>query len=140
MGVTQSTYNAWLKSNSRPAADVKGITRQEVEAIYFERYWKPSRAQYLPMPLSLVVFDTAVNMGVGRSNQFIGEALGLRADTKWQEEASRRIHKADPVRLALAIVALRMEFRGRRVVASPTQLVFLKGWLNRDRALLDLLV
>ena len=36
-GITQNTYNSWLKSVGKPAKDVKNITDAEVKEIYFKR-------------------------------------------------------------------------------------------------------
>lgn len=139
-GITQTVYDKYRKEQKKPVQSVKLIDGFEVHAIYRENYWKPSRAAYLQSPLDLVVFDTAVNFGVGRSNQFLGEVFGFEALTIWNLEVSKIIHHVDPSKVALGIIALRMEWRGRRVVQDPTQAVFLKGWLNRDRDLFDRIV
>lgn len=135
MGITQKVYDAYRKSKGLANAPVKGISKEEVSAIYEERYWKASRAAYLKWPLSLAVFDTAVNFGVGRSNQFVAQALGLEGTTKWNPKASELIHTADPKAVALKIVELRIAFRHARVAKAPSQKKFLKGWLNRDNDL-----
>lgn len=41
-GITQNTYNAWLKSNGKATKDVKNITQAEVEEIYRKNYWLAS--------------------------------------------------------------------------------------------------
>lgn len=136
MGVTQSVYNAWRKSKGLPQQSVKNLTRAEAEAIYDERYWTPSRAKWLAKPLDLAVFDTAVNFGVGRSTEFVAVALGLPKTTKWTEEMSKRVHDADPGAVANAVCAQRSLYRIKRVLEAPSQTKFLKGWTNRDTALL----
>ena len=35
-GITQNTYNTWLKSLSLAPRDVKNITQEEVEQIYYK--------------------------------------------------------------------------------------------------------
>ncbi len=135
LGITQATYDLWRKFQRLPPADVKDIKREEAEKIYLERYWFPSRAAYLPWPLCLAVFDTAVNFGVGRSAQFLNQALGFGFTRSWTTASSEAVHAADPVRTARAIAAERMSFRNRKVAERPVLRTFLKGWLNRDRAL-----
>lgn len=139
-GITQSVYDAYRKNTRQSVRSVKLIQMIEVGAIYRENYWKPSRAEYLKSPLDMVVFDTAVNFGVGRSNQFLGEVFGFPASISWNPDVSKVIHQADPYKVSLGILALRMEWRGRRVTQDPTQAVFLKGWLNRDRDLFSKVV
>ncbi len=135
MGVTQKVYDAYRKTKGLPSSPVKGISKDEVAAIYEERYWKASRAAYLKWPLSLAVFDTAVNFGVGRANEFVAKALGLEGSTKWNPKASELIHDADPKTVALNIVQQRIDYRHARVKKSPKSAKFLKGWLNRDNDL-----
>ena len=38
-GITQNTYNAYLKGIGRASCDVRNITDAEVEKIYYSRYW-----------------------------------------------------------------------------------------------------
>lgn len=137
-GVTQGVYDGYRKKKKLSLQSVKLISREEVNEIYFNQYWKPSRAAYMDFPLNQVVLDTAINLGVGRCNQFLAEAFGLPAKLSWNPTVSTLIHDADPREIAVALIALRMEWRGRRVIADETQSGFLKGWLNRDRDLLNL--
>ena len=136
MGIIQTTYDAWRKSKGLPHASVKDITKAEVAEIYDARYWSESRAKWLKSPLDLVVFDTAVNMGVGRSTEFLSTALGLTPTMKWTQEMSDKIHGANQLALALAICHQRSIFRIRRVLKNPSQQVFLAGWTNRDEDLM----
>ena len=38
-GITQGTYNGWLKSKGLQSKDVKFITSDEVAKIYYQNYW-----------------------------------------------------------------------------------------------------
>jgi lysozyme family protein len=66
-GVTQNVYNAWRADQRSPQQDVKQINDQEVAAIYYHRYWQPSKCDELRRKLDLAAFDTAVNMGPNRA-------------------------------------------------------------------------
>lgn len=136
MGVIQSIYDSWRKSKGLPHASVKNITKDEVTAIYDENYWSASRAKWMQSPLDLVVFDTAVNMGVGKANEFLSTALGLTPTMKWTQAMSDKIHDANQLALAFAICHQRSIFRIRRVLNKPSQNVFLAGWTNRDEDLM----
>jgi len=135
MGVTQGVYNAYRKSKGLPIQSVKFITRGEAESVYEERYWRPSRAAWLKWPLNLAVMDLAVNSGIGRSNQFINEALGISKSMTWEPAASEKIHDYDPVELARKICDRREKFFRSIARSKPAMAVFLKGWLNRVNAL-----
>lgn len=120
-GITQRTYDQYRKSQGLGVRDVRDIADKEVEEIYYERYWKASGADVLALPLAMVHFDTAVNFGVGRAKQ-------------WLPEITK--DHTDPLAAAKAYVQKRIHYRHQRVEQNPSQKVFLKGWLNRDNALL----
>lgn len=75
-GVTQFTFNAYLRENNLPAADVYAITLDEVIAIYKTRYWGVVHGDDLPSGLDLVVFDAAVNSGPAQAGKWLQRALG----------------------------------------------------------------
>ena len=140
MGIIQSVYDIWRVGQGKPKQSVKNITKEEVRAIYSERYWTSSRAKWLQAPLDLVVFDTAVNFGVGRVNEFISVGLGLAKTNAWTEQMSAKIHDANPKELALAICTQRSLHRIKRVIEAPSQQVFLAGWTNRDKSLFETVI
>lgn len=109
-GITHITYDTYCKSKGLPQKSVKHITDQEVADIYYNNYYKASGADKLKDPgLALVVFDTAVNMGVSRANKFLQESNG-------------DVNK---------YLSLRKEKYKEFVKHNPRQEKFLQGWTNR---------
>jgi len=156
-GITQATYDAYLRSigikvasppeqiffQSRadfvaamlafvPTYPVKGIRDEEIEWIYRRNYWEEIKGDSLPSPLSIAVFDCAVNSGPSRSIKLLQAACGgLIIDGA-----------IGPLTLAAAqavqvgkVIDHREAFLRRIVVRDETQKVFLAGWLNRTTAL-----
>lgn len=114
-GITQSTYNSWLKSNGKASKDVKNITDAEVKEIYYKNYWLAAGCNKMTSKFAVVCFDTAVNMGVSRVDEFLKAA-------KWidlNEFYLARIRKYN------------------EIAKNQTQRKFLNGWLNRVFALID---
>ena len=74
-GVTQNTFNAWLRRNGKPLRDVYSITDDETQQIYHDEYWKPSACDELPAGVDLIVFDTAINSGNDRSGRLLQATL-----------------------------------------------------------------
>jgi lysozyme family protein len=134
-GVTQSVYDAYRNSQNLGRRPVKDINRDEVADIYRMRYWRASRAEWLPWPLSLAVFDIAVNSGVGRSTQFLNRIFGLGTSMEWTVALSAKIHKANAKETALQLCRERERFYRRLAVLRPVNRKFLKGWLRRNDAL-----
>lgn len=103
-GISQKAY---------PNLDIKNLTREEAKQIYRRDYWEKSGADKLASPMNLIVFDTAVNMGVGRAREFLKKSEG------------------DPA----TFLKTRENFYREIVSKKPSQKVFLRGWLNRIESL-----
>ena len=136
-GITQATYNRYLRRNNRNIQSVRSITDSEVYEIYEKDYWDVVRAKYLKSPLGLVLFDTCVNFGPGGCIRRLQAALEVPITGVWTQAISDKIHKADAGDIALKICQMRIAKRHEIVKNDKSQAVFLKGWLNRDRALIN---
>ena len=113
-GITQNTYNSWLTKQKKPINNVKNIKSDEVKAIYYQNYWRASGCNLIQNnKLAVAMFNTAVNRGVTKAQQYRNETKGdLQAFLK------------------------RCETGYRNIVANDlTQKKFLQGWLNRIEAL-----
>lgn len=135
-GVIQSRYDQYRTSKKLSKQSVKFITKAEYVEIYDEYYWDPVRAQYLSGPLGLALFDTAVNLGVGGALSRLQASMKLPVTGKWTQNISDKIHDSNQLEIAINICKLRVAKRHARVRQRPDQVVFLRGWLNRDNALL----
>lgn len=80
----------------------------EIDDVYKKEYWDKCNCDLMEEPLDLIIFDTAVNMGVGRAKQF------LRKTT-------------DPD----LYLYLRLDYYKEICKNNPSQNKFLKGWANR---------
>lgn len=82
-GITQRTFDAWLKEHQQPSRDVWTITPDETATIYRVRYWDAIDGDGLAAlsgKLALCVFDGAVNHGVGLSARMLQRVVGATAD------------------------------------------------------------
>jgi lysozyme family protein len=76
-GITQHVYNTYRNSKNLPIQSVKNISTDEMHEIYENNYWNAATCQTLPSGVNFVVFDLAVNNGVGRAKQFLVVANNL---------------------------------------------------------------
>lgn len=74
-GVTQRVYTAWLRRKGLPPADVWTAPAPHVTAIYRELYWDRVQGDALPAGVDFVVFDAAINSGVGQAAKWLQRAL-----------------------------------------------------------------
>lgn len=69
-----------VSAASYPALDIAGLVEADARAIYRRDYWDRVCGDALPPPLALLVFDAAVNAGVGRAVRWLQEAAGVAVD------------------------------------------------------------
>lgn len=53
--------NFGISACSYPGLDIKNLSREQADSIYFQDYWVRSGADKLDWPMCLLVFDTAIN-------------------------------------------------------------------------------
>lgn len=108
-GITQYTYNSWLKTKKIQPRNVLYITNEEIEEIYYQNYWLKAKCNTMSPKFAILAFDTAVNMGLARVNQFLKSA-------QWKY----------PEKFINARKKKYEEF-----AQYGNQKIFLRGWLNR---------
>jgi peptidoglycan hydrolase-like protein with peptidoglycan-binding domain len=134
-GITQDTYNTYRIAKGLRTKEVEFIEKVEVREIYSQRYWKPSEADSMILPLAIVHFDTAVLFGVRGAVLFLQEALGVGVDGNFGPQTESKLRANNNKGTALKIIEGRIDYHHRRVSENPPQKVFLQGWLNRANAL-----
>jgi len=130
-GISQPTYDIYLRGKNLPSKSVLQITPTEVE------HWKPCLADSMVLPLAVAHFDTAVNFSVRGSLEFLQEAIGgLTVDGNFGAKSKAALEKANNLQTAQRYCQGRIDYRYQRVKANPSQEIFLAGWLRRDQDLL----
>lgn len=97
-----------ISKKAYPDLTIKNLTKEDAADIYRIDYWQKAGCQELEWPLNLVVFDTAVNLGVKRALRIKEEAFN------WTE-----------------YLFLRLAIYSRLVANAPRFGVYLRGWMNR---------
>ena len=128
-GITQHVYHEWLRSKGKYARPVREITMDEVRDIYRDRYWLAARCDAMTWPLSLVVFDAAVNHGVGRAVRMLQQQVGATVDGKIGPQTLGAVAAADPAKTAEALLWRRVAFY--MAISAGDQVAFLRGWIRR---------
>jgi len=130
-GVTQNVYNKYRSSLGQPENDVKEITDNEVEEIYFERYWLTGKCNELPIKLAIVHFDTSVNTGIFQASKFLQRSINVLDDGIIGPKTLEALKGFEEVDVIESYIEKRIEFYKNLVERKPQLKVFLKGWLNR---------
>lgn len=116
-----------ISKRANPDLDIANLTEAQAGAIYRERYWTPCRCGEMPWPVALVVFDCAVNMGVGRAARLLQMALRVPADGAIGPKTLAALASADALAVAREIQAQRI----MAYVALPGWGRFGLGWTRR---------
>jgi lysozyme family protein len=134
-GITQKVYDQYRLRRGEPAQDVKSIADREVNDIYESGYWMAAQCERLDLPLHLVQFDTAVNMGVTRAVRFLQQAVGCGVDGDFGPGTAKAVEGCDQGTAVVRYCEIRESFYRRLAEKDPKLAVFLKGWLNRLNSL-----
>jgi len=126
LGVTKSTWENWIGRQS-DEAEMRNLTPAKVEPLYKKKYWDAVRADELPNGIAYLVFDFAVNAGVGRSIKTLQTAVGVASDGWFGPATMAAVEALDPHELIERFSKAKEDFYR----SLPTFEVFGKGWINR---------
>lgn len=134
-GITQGVYDDWRVGRGLARQPVVGLSKDERDAIYRERYWNAVRGDDLPEPVDMVMFDSAVNVGPRQAIRWLQRAVGAKDDGVLGPITLGAVKMSDPSHVAQAIIDQRGDFYDYLAERDPRQAVFLAGWNNRIRNL-----
>jgi lysozyme family protein len=97
-----------IDQRSHPTVKIRDLTEEQAIEIYWSE-WLKDGCDHLPQPLNWVFFDTAVNLGIGRANEFLKKSNG-------------DINKYIDLRIA------KYKSIGQN---NPRSAKYVKGWVNR---------
>jgi len=139
LGVTQGTLTSARAAIPDLPEKVDDLTRAQALSIYKALYWSKAKCDDLPEPVDFLVFDAAINCGVGGSGLQLQRALN-RLGARLKEDgaigpltlnALRAAWKSDMWRVIAALLMQRVRWHNDIIGRDKTQLKFLHGWLNR---------
>lgn len=126
LGVTIPTLSQWL-GHPAGVADVDALTPTTVAPLYEALYWRAAACDGCPAGVDLMVFDAAVNQGVGRAVRLLQTALGLPADGI----VGPLTRSAASACNAAAVINAIADARERLYRSYPKFAVFGGGWMTR---------
>ena len=135
-GVTLATYRRF-KGESATVDDLKAITDGDWDAIFKTMYWDKFKADEIK---SQTVANLCVDwfwMSGTKAIKYVQRLVGATEDGIVGKQTLSRLNaKGDG--LVLPIYNYRKDFYHRIVASRPNQKRFLRGWLNRLNALMEL--
>ena len=126
LGVTQRVWEEWVGRESNEK-EMRSLTKEMVEPLYKRKFWDACRCDDLPLGIDYLVFDMAVNAGVGRSAKLLQHCVGVAADGAIGSITIAAVKSKDTEELIEKFSEAReLFYRGL-----TTFDVFGRGWLNR---------
>ena len=130
--------------NFPASLDQNATLQASVQSFYKERYWDVNRLDSFPQSVAEEMFDTGVNMGVGRAARFLQRALNyLNRNGKLYGEltvdgaigpntlnALAAVKSDESVLLTMLNVLQGMHYM-EYMDKSPSQRKFARGWFKR---------
>jgi lysozyme family protein len=99
-----------ISKRSYPDIDIKNMTLEGAGESYKKDYWDKCKCDELPDSIAIILFDTAVNMGVQRAIKLLQDAAGVLADGIIGQKTISAVCKTEVEKLILNMLALRIEY------------------------------
>lgn len=115
-----------ISKRAYPYEDIRGLTVDRAAVLYRRDYWDRCRCDELPWPLSLYVFDAAVNQGAVRAITTLQRTLDVRADGVIGPITLAKASNADE-----SVHARYMAERAVHYASLSTFDTFGRGWMRR---------
>jgi lysozyme family protein len=72
--------NFGISQRAYPHVNIENLTIEQAKSIYRIDYWNRIQAEHIPESCRLMVFDSAVNQGVGFAIKTMQKILGVKPD------------------------------------------------------------
>jgi len=127
-----------VAQNGNPDLNIKALTWQQAQEVYYDRYWRPGGcdqlAEFAPF-LAALHFDGCINHGVKRASQFLQEVVGAEPDGRVGDQTLSAVcdavqHRGE-AQVCHGLCDRRERFYKEIVWRKPAQGRFLNGWMRR---------
>ena len=115
--------------------DIRALTLDKAKALMRRNFWDVFPLDNVKPLCAMVIYDTAVNMGVGYAKKMTQQALGVAVDGRWGPLTWGALKLCNDRKTAAAMCQLRRERYCELARNNPALGAFLKGWLRRVDAL-----
>ena len=113
--------------------DMRDLPIALAARIYRDRYWDAVKAEQLPAPVRYLVFDAAVNSGVGQAVRWLQRAVGVKDDGVIGPQTLLALNQADPEALVRRYLSQRLRFMS----GLANWPAFVRGWARRIADLME---
>src|SRR5512135_3004318 len=129
-----------ISKRSYPDVDIASLTVDDAKAIYKHDWWDKQRyAEINDQGVANKVLDLAINMGFHAAHKIIQLACGdcgnpTTCDGDLGPNSIAAINASDPQQLLTDIKSRAKDYYQTLAINKPSNLKFLRGWLDRADA------
>lgn len=117
-----------IDQRSHPHVDVENLTLEQAKEIYRAGEWTACRCENVKPGFDLALFDTAVNIGVGKAVRLLQQAVLAKVDGFIGPQTIAAVNAASVDKL-IDYIALRERYY--RSLPIKLRERYLNGWLSR---------
>jgi len=118
--------NFGISKRAYPKEDIQFLTMERAKEIYKRDYWDAIRADELPYPINILIFDAAVNQGKKAAVRMPQEALKIKQDGVIGQQTIKAAVEASD-----AVCADFLAIRAVRYAGTYKFQRFGRGWMRR---------
>jgi len=126
LGVTKAAWESFV-GRASSEKEMRNLTRKSVIPFYEKKYWDAFKCDSLPSGIDYLIFDFAVNTGVGRAVKMLQNVLGLTEDGSIGPITLQNVDISDKIDLISRYSSAKI----KHYEDLPTFPEFGKGWLSR---------
>ncbi|MCM1497258.1 MAG: hypothetical protein NC124_02210 [Clostridium sp.] len=145
-GITKYGVSLRAYKNAYPEATkdtIRNLTVEQAKQFYETFYWIESGAEHLPLPVALLVFDTAVNCGTIVPKRMLQRVLKVTADGVIGPKTLAALNKMDVNDIICGFTAERIMYYDGLCTSTESDTAqkkqiklirrarYLRGWINR---------
>ena len=123
-GISAPVLSAYL-GRTATADDMKNLTYDTALAIYKKNYWDKIQGDQINSQSNAnLIYDSAVNQGVGKISGIVSDTLGLPHSTSFNSAMVSQLNAQDPQKVFDAI-------KSARGASYNSSSPFYQGWMSR---------
>ena len=139
-GVTQKVYENHVGYECNKE-EIKEMSEEMAKEIYFEKFWKPSRAEQLPEEIRETYFDMVVDHGQGGAVKILQQGCNNKRKAENQIAVDGGIGpntikaaanlKDWELKVERSGFYWKLVFDGAKYTKRTSQVKFIRGWIRR---------
>ena len=116
-----------ISAMAYPALDIKNLTMDQVQQIYYVQWWIPLKMAQMPNGLPYQLFDAAINHGMIPTNKMLQRAIGVKDDGEIGPITIKTVGSLDHNDTLFGFLSERLTF----MTNISTWDVYGRGWARR---------